>query len=202
MCSRNGARITEPRTPRVRHLSRAFGYDGVKELILGGVRSGKSRLADIRARASGCSVTVIATAIAGDDPELDRRIAAHRAQRPPEWQVVEEPVALARTLMRHAAADRCVVVECLTLWLGHLVSSDRLDTLEEERHALLEAIPNLPGFVIFVGNETGLGVHPLGELSRRFCDEAGSTHQMIASLCDRVTFTVAGLPWTLKGSPP
>jgi adenosylcobinamide kinase/adenosylcobinamide-phosphate guanylyltransferase len=56
--------------------------------------------------------------------------------------------------------------------------------------------------VIFVGNETGLGVHPLGELSRRFCDEAGSTHQMIASLCDRVTFTVAGLPWTLKGSPP
>jgi adenosylcobinamide kinase/adenosylcobinamide-phosphate guanylyltransferase len=174
----------------------------VKELILGGVRSGKSRLADNRARASGRSVTVIATAIAGGDTELDRRIAAHRAQRPPEWRVVEEPVALARTLMRHTAPDRCVVVECLTLWLSHLVSSDRLDTLEEERRALLEAIPNLPGFVIFVGNETGLGVHPLGELSRRFCDEAGSTHQMIAKLCDRVTFTVAGLPWTLKGSPP
>lgn len=174
----------------------------MKELILGGVRSGKSRLAVNRARASGCSVTVIATAIAGDDTELDRRIAAHRAQRPPEWRVVEEPVALARTLKRHAARDRCVVVECLTLWLSHLACSDRLDTLEEERHALLEAIPTLPGFVIFVGNETGLGVHPLGELSRHFCDEAGTTHQMIASLCDRVTFTVAGLPWTLKGSPP
>jgi adenosylcobinamide kinase/adenosylcobinamide-phosphate guanylyltransferase len=180
----------------------SFRYDGVKELILGGVRSGKSRLADNRARASGYRVTVIATAIAGGDPELDRRIAAHRAQRPPEWQVVEEPVALARTLERHAAPDRCVVVECLTLWLSHLVCSDRLDVLEEERHALLEAIPNLPGFVIFVGNETGLGVHPLDERSRRFCDETGSTHQSIASLCDRVTFTVAGLPWTLKGSPP
>jgi adenosylcobinamide kinase/adenosylcobinamide-phosphate guanylyltransferase len=173
----------------------------VKELILGGVRSGKSRLAVNRARASGCGVTVIATAIAGDDTELDRRIAAHRAQRPPEWQVVEEPVALARTLMRYAATDRCVLVECLTLWLSNLVCRDRLDTVEGERQALLETIPKLPGFVIFVGNETGLGVHPLGELSRRFCDEAGFTHQKIASLCDRVTLTVAGLPWTLKGSP-
>ena len=183
-------------------MSRAFGYDSVKELILGGVRSGKSRLADNRARAIGCGVTVIATASAGDDAELGRRIAGHRAQRPPEWHVVEEPVALARTLREHAAPDHCIVVECLTLWLNHLVCSDRPDTLEEERRALLEAIPNLPGFVIFVANETGLGIHPLGELSRRFCDEAGSTHQMIATLCDRVTFTVAGLPWTLKGSPP
>ena len=174
----------------------------MKELILGGVRSGKSRLADDRARASGRGVTVIATAIAGGDAELDRRIGAHRAQRPPEWHVVEEPVALARTLREHAAADRCVVVECLTLWLSHLMCTDRLDTLEEERRALLEAIPDLPGFVIFVANETGLGVHTLGELPRHFCDEAGYTQQMIAKVCDRVTFTVAGLPWTLKGSPP
>jgi adenosylcobinamide kinase/adenosylcobinamide-phosphate guanylyltransferase len=174
----------------------------VKELILGGVRSGKSRLADERARASGRGVTVIATAIAGGDAELDRRIAAHRAERPPEWHVVEEPIALARTLRKHAGPDRCVVVECLTLWLSHLLCSDRLDTLEEERRALLEAIPNLPGVVIFVANETGLGVHPLGELPRRFCDEAGYTQQMIARVCDRVTLTVAGLPWTLKGSPP
>jgi adenosylcobinamide kinase/adenosylcobinamide-phosphate guanylyltransferase len=174
----------------------------VKELILGGVRSGKSRLADSRARATGCEVTVIATAVAGDDVEMQRRIFAHRAQRPPEWRVVEEPIAVARTLREHAAPDRCIVVECLTLWLGHLVCSDRSAALEEERDALIAAMPSLPGTVIFVANETNLGVHPMGELSRRFCDEAGHTHQLIAGLCDRVTFTVAGLPWTLKGSPP
>jgi adenosylcobinamide kinase/adenosylcobinamide-phosphate guanylyltransferase len=174
----------------------------VKELILGGVRSGKSRLAAERARASGRGVTVIATAIAGVDVELDRRIAAHRAERPAEWRLVEEPVALSRALREHAMPDRCLVVECLTLWLSHLVCSDRADALKDERRALLEAVPNLPGFVIFVANETGLGIHPLGELSRRFCDEAGYTHQAIADVCDRVTITVAGLPWTLKGSPP
>lgn len=175
---------------------------GVKEFILGGVRSGKSRLANSRAQASGYEVTVVATALAGDDVGMARRIAAHRAQRPPGWRVVEEPVALARTLRKHTAPDRCVVVECLTLWLSYLVCSKGTAALEEERCALLEALPKLPGLVIFVANETNLGVHPPGELSRRFCDEAGTTHQMIAALCDRVTITVAGLPWTLKGSPP
>jgi len=41
---------------------------------------------------------------------------------------------------------------------------------------------------------------PLGELSRRFCDEAGWLHQEIAQRCDRVTLTVAGLPLLLKGN--
>lgn len=174
----------------------------MKELILGGVRSGKSRLAENRARASGLGVTVIATAVAGDDEELQRRIDAHRARRPPEWRVVEEPVALARTLLQHAAEDRCVVVECLTLWLGHLLFGQPSGALDEERNALIAVIPRLPGQVLFVSNETNLGVHPMGESSRRFCDEAGCTHRMLAGVCDRVTFTVAGLPLTLKGKPP
>lgn len=173
----------------------------MKELILGGVRSGKSRLAQSRARTSGLEVTVIATAVAGDDEEMQRRIDAHRAHRPPEWRVVEEPVALARTLCNQAAAERCVVVECLTLWLANLLASKKSGVLDAERDALIEAIPRLPGRVIFVSNETNLGVHPMGELARRFCDEAGRTHQRIAARCDRVTFTVAGLPWTLKGPP-
>lgn len=174
----------------------------MKELILGGVRSGKSRLADNRARSSGLGVTVIATAVPGDDEEMRRRIAAHRIQRPPEWRVIEEPMALARSLRDQSADDRCVVVECLTLWLANLMFSDRPAALDEEREALIQVIPDLEGRVIFVSNETNLGVHPMGESSRRFCDEAGRIHQMVAALCDRVTFTVAGLPWTLKGSPP
>jgi adenosylcobinamide kinase/adenosylcobinamide-phosphate guanylyltransferase len=42
-------------------------------------------------------------------------------------------------------------------------------------------------------------VVPLGELTRRFCDEAGWLHQALAGLCERVTLTVAGLPLILKG---
>jgi len=53
-----------------------------------------------------------------------------------------------------------------------------------------------------VSNETGLGVVPLGELSRRFVDASGELHQRLATICDRVTLTVAGLPHTLKGTYP
>jgi adenosylcobinamide kinase/adenosylcobinamide-phosphate guanylyltransferase len=60
----------------------------------------------------------------------------------------------------------------------------------------------LPGDLILVSNETGLGVVPLGELSRRFVDESGEIHQCLATLCDRVTLAVAGLPHTLKGTHP
>lgn len=170
----------------------------MKELILGGVRSGKSRLAEQRARDSGLDVVYIATATAGD-AEMCARIEQHRARRPAEWVVVEEPLNLARVLDRHAHASRCVVVDCLTLWLTNWLCADDAAGYAAQRAALLEIVPTLPGRVIFVANETGLGVMPLGELTRRFCDEAGTLHQEMAARCERVVLTMAGLPLCLKG---
>ena len=170
----------------------------MKELILGGVRSGKSRLAEQRARASGLPVIVIATATAEDD-EMHQRIAEHRRRRPSHWLTVEEPRVLAAALREHARADRCLVVDCLTLWLTNLLCAGDEQSFKSERHAVIELLPHLPGHIVLVGNETGLGVMPLGALTRRFCDEAGHLHQDIAQLCDRVIFTVAGLAHLLKG---
>lgn len=173
----------------------------MKELILGGARSGKSALAATRARESGKPVTYIATATPGD-AEMLARIATHRAQRPSHWTLVEEPIALAATLRRHAAAQRCVLVDCLTLWLTNLLPEGGAvgprSLFERERDALLETLPELPGHVILVSNEVGWGVVPLGALTRRFVDEAGFLHQSLAGLCDRVTLVAAGLPLTLK----
>lgn len=171
-----------------------------KTLILGGVRSGKSRLAERLAFESGLPVTCIATATAGDD-EMRARIAAHRARRPAAWSVVEEPCALAATLHAHAAPDRCLLVDCLTLWLTHLLMAEDPSSLERERTALLDTLPDLPGQLILVGNETNMGVMPVGALTRRYCDEAGRLHQDLAQICERVILTVAGLPHSLKGQP-
>jgi adenosylcobinamide kinase/adenosylcobinamide-phosphate guanylyltransferase len=172
----------------------------MKELILGGVRSGKSRLAEQRARDSGLQVIYIATATAGSDTELDERIRQHRLRRSAAWGVVEEPLALGAVLGAHAAPDRCLVVECLTLWLANLLCS-AADRFERERASLLESLPVLAGDVILVSNETGLGVVPLGVLSRRFVDASGELHQSLALICDRVTLAMAGLPLLLKGTP-
>lgn len=170
-----------------------------KTLILGGVRSGKTRLAQRLAGESGLAVTYVATATAGD-VEMARRIADHRAQRPAGWALIEEPLALAQALRDEAAPGRCILVDCLTLWLTNLLHAPG-EALTREREGLLAVLPGLPGDLILVANETNLGVIPMGELSRRFCDEAGALHQDLAHSCDRVVLTVAGLPLILKGAP-
>lgn len=172
----------------------------MKTLILGGVRSGKSRLAETLARRTGRPVTYIATATA-EDAEMYQRIAIHRARRPADWTVVEEPRALAAQLQNHAQNGHCVIVDCLTLWLTHLLTAATDDDFWHERDALLALMPDITTEVIFVSNETGLGVVPMGALTRRFCDEAGRLHQELAQRCERVIFTVAGLPNVLKGEP-
>lgn len=168
------------------------------QLILGGARSGKSRLAERLAADSQLEVIYIATSQPLDG-ELDQRVALHRARRPDHWGLVEEPLALAQVLRSQGRADRCLLVDCLTLWLTNLLMLDDAQRLSAEREALLETLSSLPGEILFVSNETGLGVVPLGELTRRFVDEAGLLHQALAERCERVVFTVAGLPMILKG---
>ena len=172
----------------------------MKELILGGVRSGKSRLAEKIALTSGLPVTYIATASA-DDNEMRARIVEHQRRRPPAWKLIEEPRALAHVLQEQAAPDRCLLVDCLTLWLSNLLGADDPELLPRERRAFLGLLPELPGHIILVSNETGLGIVPMGVLARRFGDEAGWLHQDLAQQCDRVLFTIAGLPQLLKGKP-
>ncbi|WP_313523577.1 bifunctional adenosylcobinamide kinase/adenosylcobinamide-phosphate guanylyltransferase [Stutzerimonas kunmingensis] len=167
------------------------------ELILGGARSGKSRFAERLAADSGLAVTYIATSQPLDG-EMTERIAHHRERRPGHWTLVEEPLQLARVLREQAAANRCLLVDCLTLWLTNLLMLDDAARLAEERDALLECLDGLPGRILLVSNETGLGVVPLGELTRRYVDEAGWLHQAVAERAQRVTFMVAGLPMTLK----
>ena len=170
----------------------------VRELILGGVRSGKSRLAERRARDSGLEVVYVATAQPLDE-EMRRRIDEHRALRPSSWRTREEPLELAAALAAEAAPGRCLLVECLTLWLTNLLCADDEAGLRRRRDALVELLPTLPGHILLVGNESGFGVVPTAPLARRYCDEAGLLHQRLAALCDRVTLTVAGLPLELKG---
>ena len=169
------------------------------QLILGGARSGKSRLAEKLAAESGCAVTYIATSQPLDG-EMNERVRHHRERRPEHWALIEEPIELARVLRDNARADACLLVDCLTLWLTNLLMLEDLQRLSAERDALLECLADLPGEIVFVSNETGMGVVPLGELTRRYVDEAGWLHQALAERCQRVVLTVAGLPLTLKGT--
>ncbi|CAG0987113.1 adenosylcobinamide kinase / adenosylcobinamide-phosphate guanylyltransferase [Methylophilaceae bacterium] len=170
-------------------------------LILGGARSGKSSHAERLAADSGLAVTYIATAQVYD-AEFRQRIDHHQARRPADWLLVEEAHYLAAALKAHAAPGRCLIVDCLTLWLAQWICDDcnppKDSTWAHERECLLTVLSTLPGRIVLVSNEVGMGIVPLGEINRQFQDEQGRLNQAVASLCDEVFFVAAGLPLKLK----
>lgn len=170
-------------------------------LILGGARSGKSAYAEKLAQESGLHVTYIATAQVYD-AEFGTRVQHHKDRRPADWALEEEPHYLAQTLSRLAAPDQCLIVDCLTLWLAQWLCPDcnppQDSNLQQQRDALLALLPTLPGSVILVSNEVGMGIVPLGEINRQFQDAQGRLNQAIAAQAGQVTFVAAGLPLKLK----
>lgn len=167
------------------------------QLILGGARSGKSRLAEQTAKETGLSVIYIATAQALD-AEMQQRIVHHQQQRPAHWQVLEEPIFLADRLLQCDQANQLILVDCLTLWLSNLLLAEDPALQQQQMQKLFEVLPQLQSQIILVSNETGLGVVPMGEISRRFVDEAGRLHQTLGQLANKVMFCVAGFPMILK----
>ena len=170
----------------------------MKTLVLGGMKSGKSRLASQIAVHTKLPVTVIATATALD-AEIEARIQKHRDIRSDEWQTVEEPIAIGGVLEAMQDRERCVVLDCLTLWMTNLLMLDDATVFAAERASLIGAIKSFSGSLIVVSNETSMGIVPMGELSRRYCDEVGVVHQELAAVSDNVILTIAGLPHVLKG---
>lgn len=168
------------------------------QLILGGARSGKSRFAEQAAKDSNLNVTYIATAQAFDR-EMQARIDHHQAQRPKHWTVIEEPLYLAECLMRVDEPNQLILVDCLTLWMSNLLMHENAELQSQECLKLLEVLPTLQSELILVSNETGLGVIPMGEISRKFVDESGRLHQQLGQIAEKVVFCIAGFPMMLKG---
>ena len=163
-------------------------------LLLGGARSGKSRRALRLAEVAAPTRTFIATAEALDD-EMASRIAKHRADRGQGWATREAPISLVEALQETVKPGHIVLVDCLTLWLSNLVHRER--NVDEEVAQLLEALA-LPGELILVSNEIGLGLVPDTPLGRSFRDQQGRLNQAVAEASDRVEFIAAGLPLVLK----
>lgn len=169
-------------------------------LVLGGVRAGKSRHAQRLAQA-GQRVLVVATAEAGDK-EMAARIEAHRAERPNDWDTLEEPLDLATAVAPPLPRYDTVLLDCLTLWVSNLLLQGgepqaRPDTQAEAKR-LLRLYEKGDASWIVVSNEVGLGVIPANELARAYADELGRVNQIFAEAADDVVLMVAGVPVNIK----
>lgn len=170
-----------------------------RTLVLGGIRSGKTAMAESMAAEQPGEVVYVATATAGDD-EMAARIRRHQQARPDSWGLREEPLGLAEVLTGEGAkaGPPCLLIDCMSLWLSNLLHAGD-EVLVEQKAAFLEAVAGYPGALVIVSNEVGLGTIGMDPLTRRFCDQLGWLNQALAQRCDRVVMSVAGLPLVLKG---
>ena len=170
-------------------------------LVAGGARGGKSRYALSKAEERGKALIFVATAQALDSG-MSRRIQHHQSERGERWQLIEEPLDLA-AILNDAQADQCLLIDCLTLWLSNWLCLDPdVESVPpgwiEQKTAFLSALETTSAEVILVTNEVGMGIVPMGQLSRNFVDESGWLHQDIARIADEVALVMFGIPQVLK----
>ena len=172
---------------------------GSVTLVLGGVRSGKSRYAHQLVEQSR-RVVFVATA-KGSDDEMRAKIQRHRDGRPAEWLTVEEPLELPKVLAEHELESEVIVVDCLTIFAANVLEaeSENSGAIESRVDALCEALRRVQCNVVLVSNEVGSGVVPPYPLGRRYRDLLGEINQRVARVADDVVLMVAGLPLALKG---
>jgi adenosylcobinamide kinase/adenosylcobinamide-phosphate guanylyltransferase len=165
----------------------------MKTLFVGGVKSGKSRLAEayILERAGTNKPYYLATTEFFDD-EIQARVLIHQQRRKDSFITIEEPVKL------FDALEKCrspVLIECVSMWLNNLLyhQVSETDILQE-----LEALLQLPCDMILVHNEVGLGVIADNLLARQYVDLSGKAAQLMGQHCDEVFFCSAGLKMRMK----
>ncbi|MCB1263935.1 MAG: bifunctional adenosylcobinamide kinase/adenosylcobinamide-phosphate guanylyltransferase [Mycobacterium sp.] len=173
----------------------------MRTLVLGGIRSGKSRWAET-AITEGFEVSTpvryLATGSASpDDRDWQRRIAAHRRRRPDGWRTVESADVAAEL---RTDPDIPTLVDDLGGWLTAILDGRGWDggSAEPDVEDLASAVDAFRAPLALVSPEVGLTVVSPTAAGRRFTDELGALNQRMADACDRVVLVVAGQPLWVK----
>ena len=160
-------------------------------LVTGATRSGKSEWAEHLALRSQKSVIYIATATRyPDDAEWEERLQKHRDRRPENWQTLEVPIELAKSILE-IQGDTYILVDSLGTWLANFLDDDEETWLEIEQK-LLESIQACAVDITFVSEEVGWGLVPEYKLGRIFRDRLGGLSRKIGAIADAVYLVTGG----------
>jgi adenosylcobinamide kinase / adenosylcobinamide-phosphate guanylyltransferase len=180
----------------------------VRTLVLGGIRSGKSRWAEEAIAGSlppGEPVRYLASGRVDEaDAAWADRIARHRGRRPAHWATVETDEIAAQlrqspnspTLVDDLGAWLTAVLDRNNAWENGSPTIPVQDMIDD----MLAAVRTFASTLVLVSPEVGLTVVPATASGRRFADELGGLNQRVAALCDRVVLVVAGQAMPIKPS--
>ncbi len=173
--------------------------------IIGGARSGKSHygqnLAKEWERSSHGRVIYIATSeIWEQDTEMLERIQRHQADRPQQWQTLEDPHDLALTIQKESTVNNLLLIDCATLWLTKQISGRNvppevhMDHLRQRALQWIQKAQEAPGPVLVISNDVGQGITPIDALSRKFQDLQGWLNQDLAKVAQACWQISYGIP--------
>ncbi|WP_411725359.1 bifunctional adenosylcobinamide kinase/adenosylcobinamide-phosphate guanylyltransferase [Methyloglobulus sp.] len=164
----------------------------MKTLFIGGIKSGKSRLAEAYILGQSKEMPYYLATTEFIDDEMRQRIAVHQQRRQDRFITIEEPIQLLNTLKDCPAP---VLIDCVSMWLNNMLYHQQTEeTVLQE----LTAVMQLSSDMVFVQNEVGLGVIADNPLARRYVDLSGKAAQLLGAQCEQVFFCCAGLKMRLK----
>ena len=160
-------------------------------VLIGGARSGKSSMAIAAAKELGGAVVFVTTAEALD-AEFEQRITRHQRERPADWRLVEEPLALEDVLLG-VPDEATVIVDCLSLWVANLMGrEDSEDEIAAAARRAAKFAASRSGTTVVVTNEVGMAIVPANELARRYRDVLGRVNTTFAAAATEALLVIAG----------
>jgi len=163
-----------------------------KALFIGGIKSGKSFNAESYALKIAKKQPIYLATTEFIDEGMKNRIDKHKLQRQNNFITIEEPLKLYTSI---STCSDIVLVECVSMWINNMLYHEFcFEDMKQE----LEQILALKQSVVFVLNDVGSGIIPDNKLARDFIDISGKLSQLIASNCDEVFHTIAGISTKIK----
>lgn len=169
----------------------------VKIVFIGGVKSGKSALAEkkILELSSDAEQNIKPVYLATNevyDNEMVKRIMKHKEQRQDRFTTIEEPLNLFQTIKD---IESPILIECVGMWINNMLYYKRSD---DDIKKELNQILSLNKTLVLVHNEVGLGLLSDNPLGRKFVDLSGEVSQILGQHCDEVYFCLGGLSLRMK----
>lgn len=173
-------------------------------LIIGGSGSGKSAYAENYAQraANGRKKYYLATMQSFDKESL-QKIERHRMLRQgKQFETIEQPYAIAESLMQIDHNDSVVLLECMTNLVANelfrfdppLPTNQIVDQIIKDITALCGAVSHV---IIVTGNVFEDGVS-YDDMTMEYCKALGQVNQSLAAQADHVIEVVVGIPVAVK----
>ncbi|MDF1883148.1 bifunctional adenosylcobinamide kinase/adenosylcobinamide-phosphate guanylyltransferase [Sulfurimonas sp. SAG-AH-194-C21] len=164
----------------------------MKTLFIGGIKSGKSFNAEkFILQTTQTKPIYLATTEFFDD-EMREKVQHHQNLRGDNFITLEEPLSLTSSL---EFKNQPVLIECVSMWINNMMYHQKS---YEQMHEEITKLLTLSQDIVFVLNDVGSSVVSENKLVREFVNINGKLSQLIASECQNVYHTVAGISSKIK----